>query len=303
MEFSNIKTLVTHAHCPDGIASALIVLDALPQKIDVKFCQYNTKEHIQLKATPGMLFADFTPPRERLQEFLDAEAIVLDHHKTQRDIIEAFGPNGLFGDETLDPGVSGTVLAWRHIWLKTPKRDIHGSYANWVSNFARLIGIRDTWQKTNPDWDLACATSSALIFPPTDDLLALGLENLCIGWDTRYGWAGEINYAKHKERCKYVANQAFRWVSPKGTRLALFQGTGISSDATEHLPDADLVVGFDVSYDDNKVKYTYSLRSRTNFDCSKFARQFGGGGHTKAAGFSWEHPACDPYMLFMKLLP
>ena len=305
INFDNVKTLVTHARCPDGTASALIVMDALPQKIDVKFVQYNTPEHVQLEATPGMLFVDFTPPRERLQEFVDAGALVLDHHKSQRDIIEAFGSDhSIYGDETKDPGVSGAVLAWQHIWLQHKHMTSNSSYGQWVANFAKLIGIRDTWQKTSPDWERACATASALMFfPSPEDAIALGLPNLCVGWDTRYSWAGTVTYDKHKARAKYVAEHAYRWLSPSGVRAALFQGASLSSDGVEHLPDTDLVVGFDVIYEGCVVKYIYSCRSRTDFDCSSFARKYGGGGHVRAAGFSMMHPACDPYMLFTKLLP
>ena len=305
--FDNVKTLITHARCPDGTASALIVQDALRRKLDIKFMQYTTPEHINLPATPGMLFVDFSPPRERLQEFVDAGALCLDHHKSQRDIIEAFGPeHSIYGDEANDPGVSGAVLAWQHIWQRHhPEANVSDSYyRQWVGTFARLIGVRDTWQKASSDWDVACATASALMFfPSPEDAIALGLPNLCEGWNTRYGWAGAVTYDKHQARAKYMAEHAYRWTSPSGTKLALFQGATMASDATEHVPDADLVVGFDVQYEGNIVKYIYSSRSRKDFDCASFAKKHGGGGHVKAAGFSWAHPACDPYMLFTKLLP
>jgi c-di-AMP phosphodiesterase-like protein len=38
-------------------------------------------------------------------------------------------------------------------------------------------------------------------------------------------------------------------------------------------------------------RYQYSLRSRGDFDVSAIARQFGGGGHKAAAGFSVDQPA------------
>lgn len=37
-------------------------------------------------------------------------------------------------------------------------------------------------------------------------------------------------------------------------------------------------------------RYAYSLRSRSDFDVSKIAVQFGGGGHKNAAGFSSDRP-------------
>ena len=105
-----VKTIVAHEKCPDGIAAALILKDVLPEA-RVIFCQYSTPEHETLAAEPGMLFADFSPPKARVQEFVDKGAVVLDHHKTAKDIVAAFGDNGVFGDEIAEPGVSGAVLA------------------------------------------------------------------------------------------------------------------------------------------------------------------------------------------------
>ena len=40
--------------------------------------------------------------------------------------------------------------------------------------------------------------------------------------------------------------------------------------------------------------YSYSLRSRSDFDVSAIARLYGGGGHQQAAGFAVPHPAHVP---------
>lgn len=50
-------------------------------------------------------------------------------------------------------------------------------------------------------------------------------------------------------------------------------------------------------------KVIYSNRSHTTFDCKAFAKAFGGGGHTKAAGFNvtLESPSV-PYTMGIKTL-
>ncbi|HZL96812.1 MAG TPA: hypothetical protein VFB99_24365 [Vicinamibacterales bacterium] len=55
-----VTRIVTHADCADGIASAMLLHDALPEAT-VEFVQYNTPEWRDLAATPGMLFCDMIP--------------------------------------------------------------------------------------------------------------------------------------------------------------------------------------------------------------------------------------------------
>jgi hypothetical protein len=74
----NVRTIVTHEGCPDGIASAILCHDALPQA-EIVWLQYGTAKRRELPATEGMLFVDMTPEPSRNQEFVDAGAIVLDH--------------------------------------------------------------------------------------------------------------------------------------------------------------------------------------------------------------------------------
>ena len=111
MNFDNIKTIVTHDKCADGRASALILLDVFPGA-NVVFCNYNTPEYNDLPATEGMIFCDIVPPAHRVEEFIAVNAIVLDHHKTNKEIVAKFGDNGRFADEATEPGVSGASLAF-----------------------------------------------------------------------------------------------------------------------------------------------------------------------------------------------
>lgn len=132
-QLKSVKTIITHDHCPDGTASAILLHDVLPDA-EVKFVQYNTEAHRTLVPTPGMLICDFSPflPKkeveiegekkqvpdyEKVQPFVDAGVIVLDHHKGAKKLVEMFGANGVFADEETEPGVSGAVLAFRHVWL------------------------------------------------------------------------------------------------------------------------------------------------------------------------------------------
>jgi nanoRNase/pAp phosphatase (c-di-AMP/oligoRNAs hydrolase) len=97
---------------------------------------------------------------------------------------------------------------------------------------------------------------------------------------------GPILVAKKAEAVTRALERAWRTTTAKGTRLVVFEGTSLTSDAAEALGDtADLVIGFGYEVEDGQAKLILSSRSHTTFDCSALAKRFGGGGHT-AAGFS-----------------
>jgi hypothetical protein len=281
-----VRTIVVHAHCPDGLASAIILDDALPGR-RIEFMAYGTQELAALEPEEGMLFCDFSPPADRAPLFAAKGAVVLDHHKTAKDVVRQFGHHA-FGDEIADPGVCGAVLAFRHVWVP-----LCGTEArlDLVSRVAHLAGIRDTWQRQSPDWVEACVQADAMRFYPTQfwlpekpgDTPPFVLRDPA---EFRARMAtGRISYVRHQEKILRAVEKSWGFTTPQSTRVVLFQNTSFSSDAAELLGEnADLVIGFGYAFEDGKKKLLLSTRSHTTFDCSAFAKSLGGGGHTKAAG-------------------
>jgi oligoribonuclease NrnB/cAMP/cGMP phosphodiesterase (DHH superfamily) len=218
----------------------------------------------------------------------------LDHHKTAKAVVDAFGANGAFGDETNDPGVCGAVLAYRHVWLPL-KNHNHAEIVKTVENFARLAGIRDTWQKNSPDWNEACYQSEALVFWPEDELIGLNpLE-----WSEKLS-LGKILFKRKIDWAKQCVEGSYRFISNSGTKVIIFEGTKASSDSSEIIGnEADLVVGFNTFVEDEKIKVIYSTRSRAEFNCAEFCKSLGGGGHTKAAGFGITISPIDPHPFYL----
>lgn len=275
-----IKTLVTHANCPDGIASAMIIRDCLPH-VDVRFMSYNTAEHIGLEPSPGMLFCDFSPHPSRVADFVAAGAIVLDHHKTQREIVSAFGERGVYAD---GPGIGGAVLALRKVWEPCRWRgpallDVacQRDFA-YLRELAYLAGIRDTWQKDHPDWPRACEWAEALRFWPIDTILATPSSR----WRELVS-IGPILIEKARDRDRKTLEGA-HWFDCELGRVCCFQGLH-TSDIAEMATSADIIAGWHYSIDGGKKRMQVSLRSRSGVDVSKIAKRYGGGGHTAAAGF------------------
>ncbi len=296
-ELEAVRTIVSHDSCADGIASALLLHDALPAA-EIIFADYGTA--IDLPVRPHMLFCDFSPPPARVDEFVAAGAIVLDHHRSARPIVDKFAARGVFGDEKLDPGVSGAVLAYREVWrvLGGGADPVH---AKW---FAEAAGARDTWQTGSPLWRDGCVQHAVLLAFPQPFWMSLSFSRICAEWAERYAWVGEQLIAQRMDRVEHVLGQAHRFTTRSGVRVVAIPGHSLASDLSERVTgEADLVVAFGFVVEQGRQMLRISLRSPNRFDCAAFAQQHGGGGHTNAAGFGIAMAPDDPqpYTLIERL--
>lgn len=308
MDLLNVKQIIVHGQkCPDGRASAMIAKAAFAAQglnVRVDFMMYQTSEFEQLVPSEGMMFLDFSPHPPKADEFLAAKTIVLDHHRGRDDVTKhmvlRFQEQGLgiYADEETEPGVSGAVLTYRHVWVPLcgPNEDIE--------RFARVAGIRDTWQKKDPLWIESCEQYKALEFWPEDVLLKASTHE----WPNLTAIGG-ILWAKFQSTLKKVSEGSYRWTSNKGTKVAIFQGTKLSSDVAEYLDssDVELVIAYDINYkpEEGTFKLGLSTRSHKGFNCRDFVGTFGGGGHTPAAGGAVTmdiETAPNPYKMIQDLL-
>jgi hypothetical protein len=300
-----VKRIVTHVNCADGLVSALLCKDAFPEAT-VEFVQYTTEAHVNLAVTPNMLFADMSPPAERVQEFVAAGALVLDHHRTARAVVDAFGDDGIFGDENTQPGVCGATLCYEHVWKAIAAPRHTPSTGDFVAQFARLAGVLDTWQRKDTQWHEAGIQHSTLMFFPSTFWMSKPLVDIAANWP-QYRWIGEIQVQKNEDRVSKATVEALRFKTAAGTRVVCFEGVRLTSDAAERLDkEVDLVIGFSYRNDGGETpRLILSTRSHTTFDCAAFARANGGGGHTKAAGCSFPveiETEVNPYLRVRRLI-
>jgi hypothetical protein len=278
VHLEGVRKIVSHADCPDGFASALLLRDALPHA-SIVFVEHSTPEFDGLAAEPGMLFCDIAPPAHRVNEFIEAGTIVLDHHRAKRDLVASFGDRGVFADEKTEPGVSGALLAYREVWL--PLHD--GQDDADLLRFATLAGVRDTWQTESPDWDEACAHSSALVFYGFDALTAPKL-------DDAHMVVGRRLVQQRAEAAKLAA--AGKWFRMREDVIIYNDRDRLLSDVAhvifERQAKVEIVCGFFYKVtSDGELLLVFAMRSRKNGrDVSTIAKRNGGGGHTSAAGFS-----------------
>jgi hypothetical protein len=287
----NVRTIVSHDHCADGLASALLAVDALPSA-KVIFLDYRTEEHRSLEPTTGMMFCDFSPHPERASDFAEVGTIVLDHHRTAAAIVRLMGARGVFADEATEPGVSGAVLVYRNVWHPLKGGSPIEPFAE---RFAADAGIYDTWQTSDPRWRDAAVQARLLQLLPRDFWLEKGIDWLARRWDTQLRWLGEAVLAGDEERVRRVAESAYRFTTRKGTRVAVLAGLSGLSRASDVLASTtDVVAGFQYDAAHGRPQVRFELRSRGSFDCASFAQARGGGGHSRAAGFSRAVEPGDP---------
>lgn len=301
-----VTRVVVHQNCPDGISSALVLKDALPD-VRVSFMSYGSREHRELAPEPGLLFCDFTPLRERAAEFVAAGALVLDHHPSAKDLVEAFGDNGVFGEN--DKNECGAWLAYRHVWLRLAEEfDLSDDVGRArVRHFAELAAVRDTWKTGDPRWGEACEQAALLLFFPFDDLCLSSFADP----DHDYHLLGRVLMDKQLAAAQCSVGEGHSFFSnSRGTKTLMFQGVSTTSDAAEitekrGTQQPDLVVGFHYRSDAGKLQLQFSMRSHTGYDVGAFAKHHGGGGHRAAAGFTVEvspELSGNPYELFRTYL-
>lgn len=298
---SEIKRIVVHAGCPDGTASAMLLKDALPDA-EVETLQYSPEEQNALKAEPGMIFCDISPPAWRAEEFARLGTVVLDHHKTAKDVVAKFGRRGVYADEAEMPGVCGALLAYRYVWEPLLRNVMDDTTNEWVEKFARLAGIRDTWQNKDPLWEEACKQAYILQFMPVERWIKIPMEKLALTWYDSFSWVGDVLTDQRAKAVQRSIKHAVRLTSNKGTRILTINSTQTSDVAESVGNEADLIVGFNYSAEGNDQRMILSTRSHSNFDCAGFAKSLGGGGHLRAAGVNIPCPATSPYKEILRVV-
>lgn len=289
MNLKNIKRIIVHGNCPDGMASAILLYDAL--RIEPEFMVHNSDEYLDLEAEPGMLFCDIAPPYNRYKEFVDVGAIVLDHHKGAKYIVEAFGDNGKFADEKKDPGKSGAWLAWEYVWRPFCEEQSWDTAPGVAKCFAILTGLRDTWQDKDPDFIIAGHQASTLVFYSWEYWkVKLDSESFLYSLHPEKD-VGRMIFEKSLVKSRKCADQAFIY-EDAGFKIAIFNDPdNLTSDVSEMLREegVNVIAGFRYSKKpgDEMPSIYFSLRSDGSIDVADLAATIpGGGGHTKSAGFA-----------------
>lgn len=305
LELMKVTTLICHRHsavkpCADGVASAILLRDALPQPTTVIFVSHG-EEADRLAPRPGAIFCDVTPSAKRAPEWVAEGAIVFDHHKTAKDVVGMFGERGRFAEH---PHQSGASLALLHAWVPMVGRGNPASQLTLQRAvlFVTLAAVRDTFVQDDPLWVEACEQAEALAFYDWDDFDAVedpfgrDAERLA-----RMMEIGRPLRKKRLERARHTWDTAIVGCSARGTEFAMVN-TLDTSDVAE-LAGGRVLVGFHYRNQLGRDVIQYSLRSRHGgYDVGALCAAFGGGGHAPAGGFTLPMGDGDPLDRFLGII-
>lgn len=309
-----VEKIYSHASCPDGLASAMILQDAfrmLGMAPPIEFLHHNTPAHRNAGREGRSLFCDISPTPGVADAFhMTGDHVVLDHHIGTKELVQCFGPLGVYSDA---PGVSGAVLAFEEVWEPAWSHAVRTQNQAWndgsvstdqsiqVMRFAAAVGVRDTWQTDDPRFRAGQEITRALMSKPA----AYWLDALHVAWVAEPEMAaGRALLEAHEDAVRQAADQCVE-VRPG---FVVFQENSVGARLTSDVAEAyrqsyphlnGLVAGFsfvvdagdaptvpNLGRDHDAIRLVVSLRSLGDFDVCALAKRHGGGGHTKAAGFS-----------------
>ena len=208
---------------------------------------------------------DFSYPREVMQSIADIceSLLVLDHHQTAEAALTGFEhPKA---EVHFDMNRSGAGMAWDH-FFRTPRP--------WIIDY---VEDRDLWRHKLPNGPAVNAFLGTLRydFEHWYQTSRMDVEK-----------AAELGAVVEDKIRHYVTEVA------KNSRRITFEGFDVP---IVNAPQVDIseLVGFLCNgetfamgwWQRSDGKFSYSLRSRGDFDVSELAKRHGGGGHKNAAGF------------------
>lgn len=266
--------ILYHADCSDGFGAAWATWKKFGDEAD-----YIPIEH-QVPLPEGLkgkqiFFIDIVPDEVTLKKVINdnKSAVGIDHHKTNEEKIS------LFKDYSFDNNHSGAVLAWKYFHPEKPVPKL-------------LLFIEDVdigkWEYPETEYFI-----SALALYDYDfkiwDMVASDIENP--QKFSEYLEKGEIISQYDKEIIKGIKETAIM-VELDGYKIyAVNAPHFINGRVAKELISESFP--FAAAWFQEKDMVHISLRSDGSVDVSKVAKKYGGGGHKRAAGFSF--PAGQPF--------
>jgi len=267
---------IYHGNCPDGFGAAWAVYHALGE--DVEFYKGMHQQSPPDVTGLNVYLVDFSYKKPVLEDMLKqaASITILDHHiSAQEDLADLLSSGKIGG--LFDMYKSGAILAWEWFHPDTP-----------APKLLRHIQDRDLWQfKLDGTRQITMGLASY----PYDFVLWTKLM---------LGSSDELESLKRDgEALQRKLHIDIELLIDSGVRRMVIGGYDVPvlNAPAAYVSEAGNILAkgepFAACYWDHANGRSFSLRaSDTGVDVSEVAKQYGGGGHVQASGFTvdtgWE---------------
>jgi len=266
VEPTSINCVLYHGGCTDGFGAAYSAWKLLGNRAEYIAC-YHGGDIPDVKGK-RVAMLDFTYNNEITKKLIaEAESfIIIDHHKSA--VVELHD----ISCTKFDMSKSGAMMAWEFFH---PGKD--------APKFIEYIQDRDLWT-----WELPYSRefSAAFDMVPWEFNAFEQFEDASVIDDAIK--RGSYILAYSKTVIKKIVDKATRKrmkVKDKDYDVMIVNSSHWMSEIGSALAK-DCDVAFIYFFDHDSLKYRVSLRAfHEHIDCTEISKQFGGGGHRKAAGF------------------
>lgn len=272
-------TTVLYHGDADGFGAAYAAWTRLGDTSNYIAVQYGQPVPEIPEGTQGVYIVDFSYSRDICEDLASRyEVVILDHHKTAQAALEGLSY------AKFDMSKSGCHMAWEHFWPDDTE----------IPLLLQYIEDRDLWK-----WQLRDSEQINLFVATLKwdfDLWDLYAGDNFLFFDTAQPAGDAIKAFRDSQIAADLRNVRWMQFSVQVDGLgevsqynvpvvnASANISELGNELCKKYPEAP----FSMSYCDRFDCRSWSLRSIGEFDVSIVAKQFGGGGHRNAAGFSTE---------------
>jgi uncharacterized protein len=264
-----MKTVVLyHADCPDGFGASYAAWKKFGLGATYVAVQHDTELPAMIEGA-DVYTLDYAYKSEVIKSLLPkiASLTIIDHHVTAEESVK------LATKSVFNMDHSGAVLAWQYFHPDIP-----------VPKLLQYVEDNDLWRFALPN---SREITEALSLNDLDfelwDKVTQDLENETVF--AEYVRDGRI-LLKQKEKTVAHLLENAEDVEFEGYHCKMVNTPMHSSLIGSELVKAGSPIG--IMWSRRGQKIVVSLRSNGNPDVAAIAQKYGGGGHSKAAGFSWE---------------
>lgn len=270
-----ITHVLYHGYCFDGFTSAWIARNAGIPEENIHPVTYGG-ELPELPEEAIVLMVDFSLDRNDLQNLRDklieggGDLLVIDHHKSAE--AQLHGLEWAY----FDMEESGASLAWKFFHPDDPP-----------TKFVQYIREHDLWRFELQDSAeiRAYLRSYTMTYENWDDL------NTTLRMDFAVAQQEGSAIKRSHEAAVSAMCENMVMMEIGGYEVPVVNATIYFSEVATRLLKLHPTAEFAAYYMDRADGVRqWGMRSRSEFDCSKVAKRYGGGGHMQAAGFTTKVP-------------